>query len=457
MAGIFIGKYCVKPGARIVILLGRGWQSLLTVYATLYCGGLYIPLDSTLPMDRLEYILEDSKPTLIIKKQNFFASFDLAQYQVIDFDTIACDDINFSQGQLMLAHHPQHYSAVLYTSGSTGKPKGIVLTHLAIKSFADWAGNLFLKDAKHTIASITPAYFDLSTFDYFSSFQFHATIKFVPDKVKSSPYMLTDFIINEAVSIIYTVPSFLIYWLKRGNINPSQLNLKRVLFAGEVFPVKHLKNLVDLLPTVEFYNLFGPTETNVCFYHKVNRQQLNVNEEIPIGVPVPHAKIKLADKTNELLVKGDCLFTGYLASGRINLPTDNDGWFHTHDKLTQSSCGFYHYNGRLDRIIKLYGHRIDLLEIESIATNYDDVVLSVADLLINGANENKLALLVHVEDAFDKAAFFSYLKKKLVRVCLPQFIVNTNKIPLLPNGKVDYRTVQIYLRNSYEKQFNRVS
>ena len=265
-------------------------------------------------------------------------------------------------------------AAILYTSGSTGAPKGVALSHRALRNFADWAAYTFNISRCDRIASLAPFHFDLSVFDLFSSLSCGAAVHFVPAGLTLSPSRLTAWLCEQRISIFYTVPSLLSFIALKGSLTTTPLpDLKTVLFAGEVFPTPQLKKLCELLPTVDFYNLYGPTETNVCCYWPVDRERLQTDRPIPIGYPACGAVLKIDAETGELLVQSANNLSGYWHQGKLIAALSTDNTYHTGDKVSLNERGEYCYHGRLDRMLKCSGYRVEPAEIEAVLSQFPEV------------------------------------------------------------------------------------
>src|ERR1035437_8702672 len=158
---------------------------------------------------------------------------------------------------------------------STGRPKGVMLTHQNALTFVQWCADTFRVKSEDNLSNHAPLHFDLSVFDVYNSVEAGARVHMVTEALVVFSASRANFIRERQISIWYSVPSALVLLLLRGNLRAENLpRLRIVLFAGEVFAMKYLRQLAELLPQVELYNLYGPTETNVCTYHKVDRARL---------------------------------------------------------------------------------------------------------------------------------------------------------------------------------------
>ncbi|MBT4145409.1 MAG: AMP-binding protein, partial [Gammaproteobacteria bacterium] len=291
----------------IAIALDRGIEAASSIYAVLSAGAIYLPLDIKNPVKRINFIIADAQPAFIIGigdapdwLDNPAIWLDLSQLPLTEI-----------KGIFPVLVDKNNLAAILYTSGSTGNPKGVALSHQALMNFSSWAQTTFKLNQLERIASLAPFHFDLSIFDLFSSLASGATVYFLPARLSLSPSRLTAWLSEYKITTWYTVPSLLSFIALKGALQTTDLShLKRLLFAGEVFPCPHLIKLADLLPDTELFNLYGPTETNVCCYWQVEHHRLTVEQNIPIGYAACDAALLIDTETGELLVNSLNNFSG---------------------------------------------------------------------------------------------------------------------------------------------------
>lgn len=422
---------------RVIIYLDRGIDATIALLATLNIGACYIPLDLKNPSARLNFIIDDVDSQCIIGKGEC-PEWLIQSHLWVDIDQCP-STIEYQPRKLS----PESLAAILYTSGSTGSPKGVTLSHRAIKNFSDWAATTFNINKTDQVASLAPFYFDLSTFDLFTSLSCGATIHFIPAKLTFSPSRLTAWLSGHNISVWYTVPSILSFIGLKGSLDNTPLpHLKKILFAGEVFPTHQLINLCDQLPTVDFYNLYGPTETNVCCYWKVDRNRLHHDQPIPIGHPASDATITIDPNNHELIVKSDNNLSGYWQKGQLNPTLSIDGFYHTGDKASLNEYGEYCYHGRLDRMLKCSGYRVEPAEIEQIVLQCEEVehcaVIGIKD---STSGQRPVAIIVLIDNA-SLTAVVNEIRQKLPTYMQPCQYVTLTSLPYLPNGKIDYPRLQ---------------
>ena len=426
-----------NPCLRVIIALERGIDAAIAILATLTAGACYIPLDIKNPSSRLSYICHDADAQFIIGKgecpdwvDNPHLWLDVNKIPEVNNITSATVD-------------PESLAAILYTSGSTGTPKGVALSHRAMSNFADWAADTFNISNKDQIASLTPFHFDLSVFDLFSSLSRGATVHFIPARLTLSPSKLTLWLKDNKISVWYTVPSILSFIALKGALNSTPLpDLKSLLFAGEVFPTQQLIKLSNLLPKVDFYNLYGPTETNVCCYWFVDIDRLNPDLPIPIGNPACGSRLKINPDTAELLVKSDNNLSGYWQQGQLIPALSSDYFYQTGDKVSINEYGEYCYHGRLDRMLKCSGYRVEPAEIESIIQQCPEVEsCAVVGIKDSTSGQRPAAAMVLKGDS-TLTDIIKPLRQKLPSYMQPSKYIVLSSLPYLDNGKTDYQSLQ---------------
>lgn len=429
----------IGPGGNVAIYLPRGLRAVAAIYGVLAAGACYVPLD-TGPDERNQFIIRDAGCNAVIIGNAVPEWLADTGVHLIDIEQLP-SATPVPGAFYTYANKPGDNAAILYTSGSTGTPKGVAISHRAVAAFSDWAKAAFTITPNDRVASLAPFHFDLSLFDLFTAPTAGAVTRFVPDALKLSPAKLVDWLHEQGITIWYTVPSILVFMALRGGLEQKSLpRLRQILFAGEVFPVSRLIRLTSLLPHTAFYNLFGPTETNVCLYWPVDRSRLSGEQPIPIGVAACQAEIRVDPTQGELLVRGPCLMSGYWRNGKAEMDTTADGWLHTGDKVSVNVHGEFEYHGRLDRMIKSAGYRIEPAEIEQVLGNAPGVI-SVAVVGIPDAVSGIRIAAAVTAGSVDQRALQVYAGKKLAPYMRPYLYLFLHEMPILPNGKKDYRSI----------------
>ena len=433
-----------QSSCRVVIALDRGIDAAVAILAVLGMGACYIPLDLKNPTSRLNHILADAAPHCIVGKG---PRPDWLESPASWLD-IELPEASTMPENWVVATDEELLAAILYTSGSTGTPKGVALSRRALRNFTDWASGAFRLNRQDRIASLAPFHFDLSVFDLFSGLSTGATVDFVPAGLTLSPSRLTHWLRVERISVFYTVPSLLGFIALKGSLDTMPMpDLKTVLFAGEVFPTFQLKKLCALLPQVDFYNLYGPTETNVCLYWPVDRERLRNDQPIPIGRPACGATLKIDPNNGELWVQSANNLSGYWQQGRLTDASSSEGYFRTGDRVSVNERGEYCYHGRLDRMLKCAGYRVEPAEVEAAIMQAPGVagcaVVGVADPTCGC----RPAAAVVLQRGSKLDTVVKMVKQRLPSYMHPSKFAVVESLPYLSNGKTDYQNLSRLLEN----------
>ena len=431
-------------GHCLAISQERGIDAVTTAFGILAAGGSYLPLDCKNPANRLQQIVADARPKYIIGTGPCPAWLETPE-QWLDMQQLQ----NCQPDERLPDSDPEGIAAILYTSGSSGMPKGVALSHRAMHNFARWAAETFAVGPEDRIASLSPLHFDLSVFDLFSGLSRGASVHFIPDRLTMAPSRLTAWLSEKDITLWYTVPSLLGFIAMKGALPKTPLkNLRSILFAGEVFPSAQLIELSGQLPHVQFHNLYGPTETNVCCCWSVDRNRLQADAPIPIGLPACGAELKIQEETGELLVKGANNFSGYWQQGKLQNHRSTNAWYPTGDRVSRNRHGEYCYHGRLDRMLKCSGYRVEPAEIEAVIEQCPGVLRCAVTGLSDSTSGQRPAAAVVLEAGANLANISAVLRNKLPAYMYPCRFLALQKLPLLSNGKIDYQTLKKQLGKS---------
>jgi amino acid adenylation domain-containing protein len=386
----FLTAAGIGRGDRVGIIVPKSAPAVTALFGIMKAGAAYVPADYTAPRERNRTILRDcgvKAAFLQSTTADLLAEDDAAPpVIVIDDETgTPAGSHAFSQ----VAGHPlaqdlpriglDDLSYILYTSGSTGIPKGVMLTHRNALAFVDWCSSVFAPTPDDRFSSHAPFHFDLSVLDIYVAIKHGAELHLISEDVGKNPRELAQFIADRGLTIWYSTPSSLSLLAQYGDLQSRDYRtLRTVLFAGEVFPVKHLRDLTTIWPWPEYYNLYGPTETNVCTFARI---PLPIPDDrtvpYPIGWPCSHYRDLILDTdgnaaaTGEeglLYMSGPGVFQGYwnrpVENGQAFLDRDSIRWYNTGDVVQLDPRDGYIYRGRRDRMVKRRGYRIELGEIE---------------------------------------------------------------------------------------------
>jgi len=465
----------VRKGDRVGLFFPKCVESIISMFGVLKAGAAYVPLDPQAPVDRIGYIIGNCGIKVLITQDERRRSLDAATREALEACVVIDEARESGKGTGVVpwpalmeypASHPPvvtltetDLAYILYTSGSTGRPKGVMLSHQNALTFVEWCADKFQITHEDRLSNHAPLHFDLSVFDVYNAIEAGATVYLVTEETALFPTTLAKFIETHRISVWYSVPSALVLLLLHGDLKAERLpHLRTVLFAGEVFPMKYLKQLAQLLPAVELDNLYGPTETNVCTYYRVDRERLASMDKLPIGIACENTEVfAVNDKgeivtrtgeSGELYVRGPSVTCGYwgdvektrqmVVPNRFQ-PNFEEKVYRTGDLVTLGEDGNYYFVGRRDSMIKSRGYRIELGEIESALLSHpavrEAVAIAVPDEVVG--NRIKAIVAAHNRDAIQSAELQQYCAKRIPKYMIPEIIEFRESLPKTSTGKVD--------------------
>lgn len=468
-------QFGVQKGDRVGLLFPKCVESVVSMFALLKAGAIYVPLDPQAPAERIAYIISNCGIKVLITKTEKRRTLDASTLQSLDFCVAVDDTTESTNGARVLpwallstypaSHAPQvaftetDLAYILYTSGSTGRPKGVMLSHQNALTFVEWCAARFQITPADRLSNHAPLHFDLSVFDVYNAVEAGACVYLITEELALFPTTLASFIEAQRISVWYSVPSALILLLLHADLKAEKLpHLRTILFAGEVFPMKYLKQLGNLLPAVELYNLYGPTETNVCTYYKVDRTRLVNMDKLPIGIACENTEVFAVNdqdeivtkrgESGELYVRGPSVTYGYWgdAEKTKQMVMENpfqhnfeEKMYRTGDLVTLAEDGNYYFVGRRDSMIKSRGYRIELGEVESALLSHPGVreaaAVAVPDDVVG--NRIKAVVVAHSLESIKAAELQQHCATRIPRYMIPELIEFRESLPKTSTGKVD--------------------
>jgi amino acid adenylation domain-containing protein len=458
------------------------------LYGALKAGACYVPLDPKSPEGRLAAIMTDSGITVVLADQATAHQAAAMSGSVPQLRTVIVTGPHWGRAaapgpesggtargpavlpwDAVLAEPPEPvggYQAIdtdlayiLYTSGSTGTPKGVMISHRASLTFVDWAAACTGLGEQDRVCSPAPLHFDLSVFDIFASCLAAACMAVAPENASIFPARLAQWLERDQISVWYSVPSVLTMLATRGNLPGLDLSrLRAVIFAGEVFPAKHLTKLMTELPGPRYLNWYGPTETNVCTWYEVPPGTCEVTAPLPIGkscanqdafaVTSEGDRVSKPGQQGELYVRGSGLMSGYwgdsektrrMLVGNPFQAAYDEAAYRTGDVVTLDDEGNYVYVGRRDGMVKTRGYRVEVGEVEAALYKHpaigEAVVLPVPDEMLG--NLLRAVICTDGSGGLTREEVLDHCRRHLPSYMVPDVVEFSEVLPRTSTGKVD--------------------
>ena len=459
MANIIANKIGDIKGKKIAVLSDKSASTLASFLGIMKSGNCYIPIDTEYPNERIQYILKNSEASILISshENDITKNFN---------NKIIIDNLDFSKESLYKNKAiPEDYAYIIYTSGTTGNPKGVLIKHKNIINTLFWRKRLYKFNKNTTVFQVPSFSFDSSVEDIFTPLISGGKLV-LPSTSKIDINKMCEDVEKYNVNNFLVVPSLYKILLKEKY--KKLKNLKVVTIAGEDFNLSLVKEHFEKLPNVRLINEYGPTENSVCStYYELNPS----DTEIYIGKPISNCKCYCLNNNlqpipvgypGELYLSGPGVSEGYLNKPDIteekflNNPFDSKyKLYKTGDLVEYSENGNLKFIGRTDNQIKLHGFRIELKEIEqNILKNQNIADVLVTKKIDTNSKSILVAYIITKSNKFDMQGLY-----KDLRSCLPHYmvpsIVEIEKFPLTPNGKIDIKSLPLPSINNINREISK--
>lgn len=427
-------------------------EMLIGFLGAVKSGHPYVPIDSSMPEERVEKIIRTSQAALVLDPEIIAEVADSDHFETKETPTVMMPDDPFY---------------ILFTSGSTGDPKGVVITRKNLESFVSWMiGEQKFLEQKEVFLNQAPFSFDLSVMDIYPCLVTGNTLVSITRDEVANPAQLHKTLQESGLTAWVSTPSFAQLCLAEKTFQKDKLpTLRKFLFCGETLTPKVAAMLLDRFGQSEIWNTYGPTEATVATSSiQITKEAAERYPSLPVGYPKPQCQIYICDKNDrpvesgisgQIIIAGDNVSPGYL--GRPDLTeksffkSDDKPAYRTGDQGYMEN-GLLFFEGRMDNQVKLHGYRIELEDIEANLEMLSDIRSAAVMIKRNDGSDDYLVAFVSDENSAKQTEFerMKFLRKSLAEkvpsyMVPKKFVFITGHFPMTANGKKDRKALMASL------------
>ncbi|MEH7548041.1 D-alanine--poly(phosphoribitol) ligase subunit DltA [Neobacillus vireti] len=454
----FIMAHSLKEHSPILVYGHMEPEMVISFLGSVKAGHPYIPVDTSIPLERVEKIIRNSNAGLLINVSGLEFPMEESLIRVVTPEAI---DKQYSIGSSnWVKDHDVFY--IIYTSGSTGNPKGVQITANNLQSFVDWMMEDFPIKGGLRFLNQAPFSFDLSVMDLYPALASGGTLFGITKEMIARPKILFEELKRSETEVWTSTPSFVQMCLMDPSFNDHLLpQLSVFLFCGEILPVLVCKQLRERFPNAKIFNTYGPTEATVAVtFLEITESAIQEYQTLPVGAAKSDTQIILLNEDNkpvpdgekgEIIIVGPSVSKGYLGQPEL---TDKAFFSYNGQQAYRTGDagftkqGLLFYKGRLDYQIKLHGYRMELEEIEyHIAKSKYVKSAVVVPIYQDDKIEYLSVLIIPAEHNFEKESQLTGAIKKELGLVLPAYMIPRKfsyhkELPITPNGKVDRKQIR---------------
>ncbi|MDQ0416183.1 amino acid adenylation domain-containing protein [Croceifilum oryzae] len=459
----------VRVNQPVGIMLERTAELIIAILAVTKAGGMYVPLSTDYPAERIHYMLEDSGCLIALTKRSLLSGIDFAG------EWICLDDEGASQESkenLSLQNKATDLAYMIYTSGSTGAPKGVMIEHRSVHNLVVGHEKLYNGqiDSHDRFLVCTNISFDASIFETWLPLLVGARLVMYAGE-KFDVMRLAASMEQKETTVAFMPPALLNPLYDEFIESGRKFPLTKMFVGGEAPKGEHLEKYVALNPELMLLNGYGPTETTVICTGYFYQSKDSVDPSVPIGKPMANTQMYVLNADmqpvprgilGELWVGGDGIARGYWNQPELTAERFVDNPFHPGTKMYRTGDivrwlpdGNLQFNGRADHQVKIRGYRIELGEVENRLVQHEAVKNALVLIKEDTQGEKYLCAYVEMSSEATNEVLVEWIAKRLPIYMVPSALVRVDTFPLTPNGKIDRRSLPEPNQSSatmYDKQ-----
>ena len=454
LARVLVEEHGVRPEDRVAVFMERSAELLISLLAIFAAGAAYLPLDPALPRLRLETMVADGRPRLLLSSPRTSASAGLCETERVVERTQA----RITRSPLRTVKLDQ-LAYLLYSSGTTGRPKAAMGTHRCLSNLVEWqlSHDNFPFGAR--ILQYSPMSFDVSLQEIFTALLSGGTLWITPDEARADLRELNRYIVDHGIQVLY-LPAVVVNELfgEQHALDWSAHRLERVIVAGEQLRVSPgLRRFLQNHPQLVLHNHYGPVETHVVTGARFRATRGELPELPAIGEPISATAVNLLDsqlrpvnegKTGEMYLAGAGVGRGYWGQPALTAerfvpnPSGEGVCYRTGDLARVSEEGELEFLRRADDQVKIKGYRVEPREV-ALTLLQSGLVEDAFVIPKSDGGGTRLSIYVVRRRELELAQLRRYLADRLPAYMLPSEWVVLDRLPRTHHGKVDARALAV--------------
>ncbi len=439
---------------RVGVLLDRSVGMVVAVLGVLEAGAAYVPLDGSYPEKRLRWMVGDARVQLVVTSRDQVDRVRVWGVEVVELERVLAGKVEDQAERFDLRVDPEQLAYVIYTSGSTGTPKGVMVPHRAIVRLL-W-GDFVPFGPDEVFLGFAPLGFDASTLEVWGALAHGARLVLAPPGATSLDTLGAFIRESQATMVWLTAGLFHVMVEER---QADLLGVRHLLAGGDVLSPAHVRKALEALPGIRLVNGYGPTEATTFTCCHVMNGPADAEDPVPIGRPIANSRVYVLDRwlgpvppgvPGELWIGGDGLARGYLerpAQTAERFAPDPFGppggrLYRTGDRARWRADGGLEFLGRFDDQVKVRGFRVEPGEVEAALAEHPSIAAAAVVSRADGtAGAQLVAWVVPRDEAPGPEELRAELGARLPEHLIPARCVFVDRLPLMPNGKVDRRAL----------------